>query len=98
MPVDAVRTAQRIADGVQALDLHIRAGVHTGEIEILGDDVAGIGVHIAARVMAAAVPGEIWVSRTVADLVTGSGLAFEDRASTSSRASPDPGPCSPSAR
>jgi class 3 adenylate cyclase len=79
MPVDAVKTARRIAEGVRALDLHIRAGVHTGEIELLGEDVAGIGVHIAARVMSAAPPGEIWVSRTVADLVTGSGLTFEDR-------------------
>jgi class 3 adenylate cyclase len=79
MPADAVRCASAIADGVRALELDVRAGVHTGEIEILGADVAGIGVHIAARVMAAAAPGEVLVSRTVADLVTGSGLSFEDR-------------------
>lgn len=79
MPADAVRSATRIAGGVGALGIAIRAGVHTGEIEILGDDVAGIGVHIAARVMAAAGPGEVLVSRTVCDLVTGSGLRFEDR-------------------
>jgi class 3 adenylate cyclase/alpha-beta hydrolase superfamily lysophospholipase len=79
MPADAVRCAQQIAGGVGALDIDVRAGVHTGEIEIVGDDVAGIGVHIAARVMSAAAPGEVLVSRTVADLVTGSGLAFEDR-------------------
>jgi class 3 adenylate cyclase len=66
-------------DAVRALDIDIRAGVHTGEIEVLEDDVAGIGVHIAARVMSAATPGEVLVSRTVVDLVTGSGLAFEER-------------------
>jgi class 3 adenylate cyclase len=53
--------------------------VHTGEVERRGDDVAGIGVHIAARVQGAAQPGEVWVSRTVTDLVTGSGIAFNDR-------------------
>ena len=79
MPADAVRCAQSIAQGVRALEVDVRAGVHTGEIEILGDDVAGIGVHIAARVMATAGAGEVIVSRTVADLVTGSGLVFEDR-------------------
>jgi len=57
----------------------VRVGVHTGEVERRGDDVAGIGVHIAARVEAAAQPGEVWVSRTVTDLVTGSGIAFDDR-------------------
>lgn len=79
MPADAVHCAKAVAEGVHAIDVDIRAGVHTGEIEILDDDVAGIGVHIAARVMSAAEPGEVLVSRTVADLVTGSGLAFEDR-------------------
>jgi class 3 adenylate cyclase len=79
MPADAVRCAARIADGVRALEINVRAGVHTGEIEIVDEDVAGIGVHIAARVMAEAGPGEVLVSRTVTDLVTGSGLAFEDR-------------------
>jgi class 3 adenylate cyclase len=79
MPADAVRCARSIAEGVRALDVDVRAGVHTGEIEILGDDVAGIGVHIAARIMAAAGPGEVLVSRTVSDLVTGSGLTFEER-------------------
>ncbi len=79
MPADAVRCGQSIAAGVRALDVDIRAGVHTGEIEVVGSDVAGIGVHIAARVMAAAGPGEVLTSRTVADLVTGSQLRFEDR-------------------
>jgi class 3 adenylate cyclase len=79
MPADAVRTGTRIADAVRALGIDIKAGIHTGEIEIIGDDVAGLGVHIAARVMSTAGPGEVLVSRTVCDLVTGSGLAFEDR-------------------
>ena len=79
MPADAVRAARRISDEVGALEVEVRAGVHTGEIEVLADDVAGIGVHIAARVMSLAQPGEVWVSRTVVDLVTGSGLKFEDR-------------------
>lgn len=79
MPADAVRTATRIADAVRALGIEIKAGIHTGEIEIVGDDVAGLGVHIAARVMSAAGPGEVLVSRTVCDLVTGSGLGFDDR-------------------
>ncbi len=51
----------------------------TGEVEIIGDDIAGMGVHIAARVQSAASPGEVWVSRTVADLVTGSGIIFQER-------------------
>lgn len=79
MPADAVRCATQIAGGVRALEIDVRAGVHTGEIEVVGDDVAGVGVHIAARVQSAASPGEVWVSRTVADIVTGSGLLFEDR-------------------
>lgn len=79
MPADAIRCARAMNESVGALDIDIRAGVHTGEIEILGDDVAGIGVHIAARVMSAAGPGEILVSRTVVDLVTGSGITFSER-------------------
>ncbi len=79
MPADAVRCARSIAERVRALEIDIRAGVHTGEIEIVGDDVAGLGVHIAARVMSAAGAGEVLVSRTVADLVTGSGITFEER-------------------
>jgi class 3 adenylate cyclase len=59
--------------------MEVRVGVHTGEVERRGDDVAGIGVHIAARVQSHAHSGEVWVSRTVADLVTGSGITFDDR-------------------
>jgi class 3 adenylate cyclase len=79
MPADAIRCSQRITEGVRALGVEVRAGIHTGEIDVVGDDVAGIGVHIAARVMSSAQPGEVWVSRTVADLVTGSGFVFDDR-------------------
>ena len=57
----------------------MRAGLHTGEIELLGDDVAGLAVHIGARVASLAGPGEVLVSRTVKDLVTGSGTEFESR-------------------
>lgn len=63
----------------ERLGLPIRAGIHTGEIEVRGDDVGGIAVHIASRVMAAAAPAEVLVSRTVRDLVVGSDFAFADR-------------------
>jgi class 3 adenylate cyclase len=66
-------------DAIHALGIEIRVGLHAGEVEVLGDDVAGIAVHIGARVAAAADPGEVLVSRTVADLMTGSGLPFRDR-------------------
>jgi len=61
------------------LGIEIRAGLHTGEVELRGDDVGGIAVHIASGVSSSAAAGEILVSRTVADLVTGSGLEFADR-------------------
>jgi class 3 adenylate cyclase len=59
--------------------LEIRSGLHTGEMELIGSDVGGIAVHIAARVLACAAPSEVLVSGTVKDLVVGSGLQFEDR-------------------
>lgn len=61
------------------LGLELRAGVHTGEVEIIDDDIAGIAVHIGARVSALAGPGEVLASSTVRDLVVGSGIEFEDR-------------------
>ncbi len=64
---------------MRPLGLEIRAGLHTGECEHSGDKLAGIAVHIGARVAGLAKPGEVLVSRTVKDLVTGSGLAFVDR-------------------
>jgi class 3 adenylate cyclase len=61
------------------LDLEVRAGVHTGECEVRGNDLAGIAVHVAARVGALAPPGEVLVSSTVRDLVAGSGIRFVER-------------------
>jgi class 3 adenylate cyclase len=78
-PARAVRCAMAIRAGVAELGLEIRAGLHTGEIERIGSDVAGLAVHIGARVSALAQGGEVLVSSTVKDLVVGSGLAFEDR-------------------
>jgi class 3 adenylate cyclase len=75
----AVRAAVAVREAVAPLGLEIRGGVHTGEIERRGDDVAGIAVHIGARLAAVAEPGEILVSGTVNDLVVGSGLAFSER-------------------
>jgi class 3 adenylate cyclase len=76
-PARAVRCAGAIRDGVRSLGLEVRCGLHTGECEIVGDDLAGIAVHIGARVAALANPGEILVSQTVRDLVAGSGLVLE---------------------
>jgi class 3 adenylate cyclase len=78
-PARAVHCAVAVRNRVEAEGLSIRAGVHTGECIERGDDLAGIAVHIAARVMAAARPDEVLVSRTVTDLVAGSGLSFVDR-------------------
>lgn len=74
-----VRCGCEMLDAVTALGLSARIGLHTGEIEMLGDDIAGIGVHIGSRVASAAEADEVWVSRTVTDLVAGSGLNFSSR-------------------
>jgi class 3 adenylate cyclase len=78
-PGRAVHCAQTIVADVRELGVEARAGLHAGEVELLGDDIAGIGVHIAARVMSQAGPGEVVVSRTIKDLVVGSGLQFQER-------------------
>jgi class 3 adenylate cyclase len=78
-PARAVRAALAIREATRALGLEVRVGVHTGEVERIGADVGGIAVHIGARVAAAAAPGEVLVSRTVTDLVAGSGLEFAGR-------------------
>ena len=75
-PARAIRSAQAVTRAVRSLDIEIRAGLHTGECERVGDDLAGLAVHIGARVSAQAQPNEVWVSRTVCDLVTGSGMRF----------------------
>jgi class 3 adenylate cyclase len=78
-PQRAIRCAMAIRDAVQALGIQVRAGLHTGECEVRGDDIGGIGVHIGARVSALARPNDVLVSSTLRDLVIGSGLEFEDR-------------------
>jgi class 3 adenylate cyclase len=88
-PARAIRAADAIRAGLRDLDLEIRVGLHTGEIELLDDDIGGIAVHIAARVLAAAGAGEIVCSRTVKDLVAGSGFAFADRGTRSLKGVPD---------
>jgi class 3 adenylate cyclase len=78
-PGRAIRCAVDVRDSVRALGLELRAGLHTGECEITGQDISGIAVNIGARVGAEAAPGEVLVSQTVKDLVAGSGLDFEER-------------------
>jgi pimeloyl-ACP methyl ester carboxylesterase len=78
-PARAIRCARAIEDANAALGIEVRAGVHTGECERLGNKLSGIAVHIAARVAASAGSGEVVVSQTVKDLVAGSGIEFEDR-------------------
>ena len=78
-PQRAIRCAMAIRDAVQALGIEVRAGLHTGECEVRGDDIGGIAVHIGARVSALAGPNDVLVSSTLRDLVIGSGLEFEER-------------------
>ena len=78
-PADGVRCAGAIADAVHSIGLEIRAGLHTGETELTGEKAAGIAVTTAARVSALAGPGEVLVTRTLAELVAGSGFGFSDR-------------------
>jgi pimeloyl-ACP methyl ester carboxylesterase/class 3 adenylate cyclase len=78
-PARAVRCACVVRDAVQDLGIEIRAGLHTGEVEVLGDGLAGVAVHIGQRVVATAGPSEVLVSSTVRDLTAGSGIEFEDR-------------------
>jgi len=78
-PGNAIRAAIDFAARMRALGVEVRTGVHTGEVELHGEDVGGLGVHLASRVMDQAGGGEILVSRTVKDLVVGSDMAFEDR-------------------
>jgi class 3 adenylate cyclase len=78
-PARAVRCAQAIRDSVRGLGIEIRAGLHMGEVELRGADIGGIAVHIGQRVSSMAGPGEILVSRTVTELVAGSGIEFENR-------------------
>jgi class 3 adenylate cyclase len=78
-PARAIGCAQAIGAQARGLGLEVRAGLHTGECEIRGDDLAGIAVHIGARVAALAAPGEILTTATVRDLVVGAGIEFAER-------------------
>jgi len=88
-PARAVRCAEAIVAAVRSLGLEVRAGLHTGECEVMGDDLGGLAVHLAARVAAQAGPGEVLVSSTVKDLVAGSGLRFEDHGTRRLKGIPD---------
>lgn len=89
-PSRAIAAACAIRDDIHRLGVELRAGLHTGECEVMGDDVAGVAVHTAARVAALARPGEVLVSSTVKDLVAGSGLEFADRGSHDLKGVPGP--------
>jgi class 3 adenylate cyclase len=78
-PSAALGCADEIVDAVRVLGIEVRVGIHAGEVEVRGDDVAGMAVHIGARVAALAAPGEVLVSSTVRDIVTGSRRRFADR-------------------
>jgi pimeloyl-ACP methyl ester carboxylesterase len=88
-PAQAIQCAIAIRDATATLDLPVRIGLHCGEIETMGDDIGGIAVHIAARVGALAGPGDVFVSRTVKDLVAGSGISFESRGTHQLKGVPD---------
>ena len=88
-PARAVRSALAMRSALAAAGITIRAGLHTGEIEILPDDIAGVGVHIGSRIAALAGPGEVLVSSTVKELVAGSGISFEDRGAHTLKGVPD---------
>jgi pimeloyl-ACP methyl ester carboxylesterase/class 3 adenylate cyclase len=87
-PTQAIRCAEALRAEVRALGIEVRAGIHTGECELLDGDIGGIAVHIAARILRHAGGGEILVSRTVRDLVVGSGTGFEDRGGVELRGVP----------
>ena len=89
-PARAVRCAMSVAEAVKPLGVRVRSGVHTGEIEVKGDDIAGIAVHIAARVASLADGGQVLVSSTVRDLVAGSGLAFAEWGVQALKGVPEP--------
>ncbi|MGN6557438.1 MAG: adenylate/guanylate cyclase domain-containing protein [Solirubrobacterales bacterium] len=87
-PARAIRCAQSLQEEVARLDLEVRAGIHTGEVELIGDDVGGMAVNIGARIGALAGPGEVLVSSTVRELVVGSGLEFTERGTQTLKGAP----------
>jgi class 3 adenylate cyclase len=88
-PGRAIRCALSLRDSLRAMGLTVRAGIHTGEVERRGDDIAGIAAHVAARVQAAAEPGEVLVSRTVRDLLAGAAFSWTDRGTHHLKGVPD---------
>jgi class 3 adenylate cyclase len=89
-PGRAIRCATELCNEVRSVGLQVRTGLHTGEVELTGDDITGIAVNIGARVGANAEPGEVLVSQTVKDLVAGSGVHFEDRGEHDLKGVPGP--------
>ena len=87
-PTQAIRCAEALRSESETLGIEIRAGIHTGECDLLGTDIGGIAVHIASRILGQAGAGEILVSRTVGDLVVGSGTSFDDRGNVELRGVP----------
>ena len=87
-PTRALRCAFAIGTALERLDIPIRAAIHSGEVELRGDDLAGMGVHIAARVLAVAGAGQVVVTRTVRDLATGTDLRFRSLGSIALRGVP----------
>jgi DNA-binding NarL/FixJ family response regulator len=88
-PTRAIRCALAIRDELRALEIDVRIGMHSGEVEMRGDDVGGIAVNIGSRVASVGAPGEVLVSSTVRELVSGSGIGFEDRGDHELKGVPD---------
>ena len=88
-PARAVRCALALGNALEPLGLQVRAGLHTGEVELTGDEIQGLAIHIGARIAAAARAGDVLVSRTVKDLVVGSGLTFIDAGTHEFKGVPD---------
>jgi class 3 adenylate cyclase len=89
-PARSIRCAEAIHEIARAqFGIEVRTGLHTGEIELIGDDIGGLAVHIGARVCGLAAPGEVLVSSTVKDLVVGSGISFSDRGEHELKGVPD---------
>jgi class 3 adenylate cyclase len=87
-PARAIRCACAVQDEVTGLGIEVRAGIHTGEVELIGEDVGGMAVNIGARIGALADAGEVLVSSTVRELVVGSGLEFADRGAQTLKGAP----------
>jgi len=88
-PARAIRCGRAIVEAARPLGLEVRVGLHSGEVELIGDDIGGIAVHLAARVGALAPPGQVQCSSSVKDLVAGSGIEFVDRGAQRLKGIPD---------